>query len=201
MPQPPAEATSQLPIGPALQNVLAHHVAPSQATRNQKTLSPTQTSFLFLFRHLIVLIFVAFLVHPGEFERFSCDYFILDAALIADNDVPFFNFIGIEIENALTFLTNWHTALLSRSIKMLMMPQPTYGLASFRENLQDVKALPPRHQIVPRTETKFEKDCAPAPPRDASLVLGSPDPLRRLGCGSCACLRGADIESACCFPS
>jgi hypothetical protein len=84
------------------------------------TVSP-KASFFFLFGYFLVLIFVAFFVHLGEFEGFGCDHFELGAALIADHDVAFFNFVGIEIENALAFLTNWHTALLSRSIKMFMV--------------------------------------------------------------------------------
>jgi hypothetical protein len=78
-------------------------------------------SFFFLVGHFLVLILVAFLVHLRKFEGFGCDHFELGAALIADHDVAFFNFVGIEIENTLAFLTNWHTALLSRSIKMLMV--------------------------------------------------------------------------------
>jgi hypothetical protein len=81
----------------------------------------TQLSFLFLIGHFFVVIFVAFLVHLGEFERFRSDDFELSAAFIADHDVSFFHFVGVEIENALAFLTDWHTALLSRSIKILVM--------------------------------------------------------------------------------
>jgi hypothetical protein len=86
-----------------------------------ETFHQTQVSFLFLFGRFFVLIFVAILVDLGEFEWFGGDYFEFSAALVADHDVSFFNFVGIEIENALAFLTNWHTALLSRSIKMLML--------------------------------------------------------------------------------
>jgi hypothetical protein len=78
-------------------------------------------SFLFLVGHFLVLIFVAFLVYLGKFEWFGGDNFKFGTALIADHDVPFFNFVGIEIENALAFLTNWHTTLLSRSTKMLIL--------------------------------------------------------------------------------
>jgi hypothetical protein len=78
-------------------------------------------SFLFLVGDFFVLIFVALLVHLGEFEGLGGNHFKLGAALIADHDVAFFNFVGIEIENALAFLANWHTTLLSRSIKMLLV--------------------------------------------------------------------------------
>jgi hypothetical protein len=80
-----------------------------------------QLSFLFLVGHFFVVIFVAFLIHLGEFERFRGDDFELSAAFIADHDVSFFHFVGVEIENALAFLTDWHTALLSRSINLLVM--------------------------------------------------------------------------------
>jgi hypothetical protein len=81
----------------------------------------TQASFLFLVGYFFIIIFVAFLVHLGEFERFSGDDFELSAAFIADHDVTFFHFVGVKIENAFAFLTDWHTALLSRSIKILVM--------------------------------------------------------------------------------
>jgi hypothetical protein len=71
----------------------------------------TQLSFLFLIGHFFV----------GEFEWFRSDDFELSAAFIADHDVSFFHFVGVKIENALAFLTDWHTALLSRSIKILVM--------------------------------------------------------------------------------
>jgi predicted membrane metal-binding protein len=81
----------------------------------------TQVSFFFLIGRFFVVIFVAFLVHLREFERFGGDDFELSAAFIADYDVSFFHFVGVEIENALAFLTDWHTALLSRSIKKFVM--------------------------------------------------------------------------------
>jgi hypothetical protein len=80
----------------------------------------TQVSFFFLVGCFFVVIFVAFLVHLREFERFGGDDFELSATFIADYDVSFFHFVGVEIENALAFLTDWHTALLSRSIKKLV---------------------------------------------------------------------------------
>jgi hypothetical protein len=81
----------------------------------------SKASFFFLVGYFLVLILVALCVYLGEFEGFGCDHFKLGATLIADHDVAFFYFVGIEIKYALAFLTNWHTALLSRSIKMLMV--------------------------------------------------------------------------------
>jgi hypothetical protein len=81
----------------------------------------TKTSFFFLVGYFFIFIFVTLCVYLGEFEWFGCDHFELGPALIADDNVAFFNFVGIEIENAFAFLTNWHTALLSRSIKILMV--------------------------------------------------------------------------------
>jgi hypothetical protein len=100
-------------------------------------------SFLFLVGLCLVLIFVTFLVYLGEFEWFGCDDFKLGSAFIADHNVPFFNFVGVEIENALAFLTNWHTTLLSRSIRMMMTAREDCGLASFWENNPHVKELAP----------------------------------------------------------
>jgi hypothetical protein len=93
---------------------------PTAAARTTAIESPyeTQISFLFLVSHFFFVVLVAFLVYLGEFERFGGDDFELSAAFIADHDVSFFHFVGVEIENALAFLTDWHTALLSRSIKI-----------------------------------------------------------------------------------
>jgi hypothetical protein len=74
-------------------------------------------SFFFLVGQFVVVVLIAVRVHLGEFERFRGDNFKFGAALIADHDVTFFNFFRIKIENAFAFLTDWHTALLSRIIK------------------------------------------------------------------------------------
>jgi hypothetical protein len=74
-------------------------------------------SFFFLVGQFVVVVLIAVRVHLGEFERLRSDNFKLGATLIADHDVTFFNFLGIKIENAFAFLTDWHSALLSRSIK------------------------------------------------------------------------------------
>jgi hypothetical protein len=81
------------------------------------TISP-KTSFFFLVGYFFILVLVTLFVHLREFEGFGCDHFELGPAFIADDNIAFFNFVGIEIENAFAFLTNWHTSLLSRSIKM-----------------------------------------------------------------------------------
>jgi hypothetical protein len=93
---------------------------PIEVARPTASLYETQVSFLFLIGRFFFVIFVAFLVHLREFQRFGGDDFELGAAFIADYDISFFHFVGVEIENALAFLTDWHTALLSRSIKKLV---------------------------------------------------------------------------------
>jgi hypothetical protein len=81
----------------------------------------SKPSFFFLVGYFFILVLVTLIVHLREFEGFGCHHFELGPALIADDNVAFFDFVGIEIENAFAFLTNWHTALLSRSIKMLVV--------------------------------------------------------------------------------
>jgi len=68
----------------------------------------SSTSFFFLIGYFLILILVAIRVYLREFEGFCGYHFELGAALIADHDVAFFNFVGIEIEDAFAFLTNGH---------------------------------------------------------------------------------------------
>jgi hypothetical protein len=67
---------------------------------------PGHASFLFLFGDFLILILVTFGIHLREFEWFGRDNFKFGATLIAHHNVPFFHFVWIEIENALTFRTN-----------------------------------------------------------------------------------------------
>jgi hypothetical protein len=59
---------------------------------------------------MFIFILVTVLIYLGEFEGFCGDDFKLGAALIANHDVAFFYFVGIEIEHAFAFLTNGHNS-------------------------------------------------------------------------------------------
>jgi hypothetical protein len=70
----------------------------------------SSASFLFLIGYFLIFILVTVRVYLGEFEGFCGDHFKLGTALIADHDVAFFYFVGIEIEDAFAFLTNGHNS-------------------------------------------------------------------------------------------
>jgi hypothetical protein len=78
--------------------------------RSTAVKSRSSASFLFLIGYFLIVILVTVRVYLGEFEGFRGDYFKLSAALIADHDVAFFYFVGIEIEHAFAFLTNGHNS-------------------------------------------------------------------------------------------
>jgi hypothetical protein len=79
---------------------------PGPAPGEDVPYQPGHTSFLFLVGDFLILILVTFRIHLREFEWFGRDNFKFGAALIADHDIPFFHFVWIEIENALTFRAN-----------------------------------------------------------------------------------------------